>query len=161
VTVRQFGTTIPGSSWSSPGQGYKMGSVVSLPGLGQPLDFRMYARGGAADQRFTPVIYGTDGNGNPTSLLARGSEITVTPGRAAVRLTASIPVVSLPAGQYLPGIITGPSGTGAAVALAPSGTGFYNLNLYNSPTSSWGTINTEAATWSFYVDYMAPVPVSA
>jgi hypothetical protein len=159
VTVSQFGTTSPGGSWSSPGQGYKMGSVVSLAGAGQPLDFRMYARGGAADQRFTPVIYGTDGNGNPTSLLARGSEITVPAGQAAGWFTASLPAVSLPAGQYLLGIMTGPSGTGAAVALAPSGTGFYNLNLYNAPTGSWGTINTEAASWSFYVDYVAAVPV--
>jgi hypothetical protein len=152
-TTKQFGNTSVGAVWISPGAGYKFGSVFVLSESGTLVDFRWYTRGGSASQRFTPVIYSTDGSGNPAGLVATGSEVTVAAGQAAGWVTSTLPATTLPAGSYLLGLTSGPNGLGASNATTSSGTGFYNANPYGSPTASWGQINTETSTWSFYVDY--------
>jgi hypothetical protein len=153
TTTKQFGKTTTGSSWVSPGAGYKFGSVFNLPDPATLVDFKWYTRGGSATQTFTPVIYTTDTAGNPTSLLVVGAEITVTAGQAAGWVTSSLPASSLSPGNYLLALTSGPTSAGAANNMAPTGSGYYNANPYGAPTANWGTINTETATWSFYVDY--------
>jgi lysophospholipase L1-like esterase len=152
-STKQFGNTSVGSTWVSPGAGFKFGSVFRLSESGTLVDFKWYTRGGSSSQRFTPVVYSTDASGNPTSLVATGSEVTVGAGQAAGWVTSTLPATALPAGQYLLGLLSGPNGSGASNAMTSSGTGFWNANAYGSPTASWGQINTETATWSFYVDY--------
>jgi len=153
TTTKQFGNTVAGGTWVSPGEGYKFGSVFTLAEAGTLADFKWYTRGGSVSQKFTPVIYATDGNGNPAALVATGSEVTVAAGQAAGWVTSTLPATALAAGSYLLGLASGPTSGGAANAMSTSGTGYYNANPYGSASSSWGAINTETATWSFYVDY--------
>src|SRR5882672_8730717 len=64
-----FGNTAVGSSTSSPGSGYKFGSVFTLGQSGTAVSFSWYTRGGASAQKMTPVVYNADASGNPTTLL--------------------------------------------------------------------------------------------
>jgi hypothetical protein len=151
--TKQFGNTTPGRSWVSAGQGYKFGSVFQLSDTANLVDFKWYTRGGSASQQFTPVIYGTDGAGNPAGLLAVGAPVTVNAGQAAGWVTSALPASTLSPGRYLLGLTSGPTGSGAANAMEPTGTGFYNTNPYGAPSAAWGGLITEPATWSYYVDY--------
>jgi lysophospholipase L1-like esterase len=153
TTTNQFGNTTAGTVFVSPGQGYKFGSVFTLSQSARLVDFKWYVRGGASPQSFTPVIYSTDSTGKHANLVAVGSEVTIAAGAPAAWATASLPATTLAPGSYLLGLTSGPTSQGAANAKLASGTGYYNPNPYGSPTTTWGTVNTETATWSYYVDY--------
>src|SRR5262249_47460414 len=137
----------------TPFAGYRFGSVFTLSETGTLVDFKWYGSGGSADQRFTPVVYATDASGNPTTLLASRSEVMITAGQAAGWVTSTLPSTTLQPGKYLLALTSGPTSAGASIANVASGTGYWNPTSYGSPPANWGAINTETATWSYYVDY--------
>ena len=154
ATTAVFGNTTAGASSDRPGSGYKFGSVFPLSEPGTTVSISWYARGGAAVQRFTPVIYRTDSQGNPTSFVTKGAEVQVNVNQPAGWVTSSTPAVSLTSGSYLLGLLAGPAGASASVFYAPAaGRGIWNANPYPTPSTSWGQVNRDTATWSVYVTY--------
>ncbi|HEY7795157.1 MAG TPA: FG-GAP-like repeat-containing protein [Gaiellaceae bacterium] len=157
-----FGNTTVGASSDKPGSGYKFGSVFPLSESGTTVSISWYARGGGAPQKFTPVVYRADGQGNPTSFVTKGAEVQINRNQAAGWVTSSLPAVSLTSGNYLLGLLSGPNGESASISYAPAaGRGLWNANPYPTPTTSWGQVNRDEATWSVYVTYTPATSVPA
>jgi fibronectin type 3 domain-containing protein len=149
-----FGSTTIGSTSDSPTSNYKFGSVFTLSQPGRTVSFSWYSRGGAGDQAFVPVIYGTDAAGNPAGLVAQAAQTVVKAGQAAGWVTSALPAVDLQPGKYLLGLIAGSTSKGAVnYFTATPGTNYWNQNAYPAPSSTWGQINVSAAVWSAYVTY--------
>jgi hypothetical protein len=131
TTGGTLGVTTIGSSSSVPASGYKFGSVFPLSSAGVASDFRFYARGGSAGQSFVPVIYSADSSGNPANLVAQGAAVTVGANQAAGWVTSTLPAnVTLSAGSYLLGLLSGSNGSSAYnYYSAVAGGGIYNANL--------------------------------
>jgi lysophospholipase L1-like esterase len=161
AATASFGNTTIGTSTSSPGANYKFGSVYSLAQDGTSLSFSWYTKGGAAAQRMTPVVYSANTSGSPTTLIAKGAEVTIAANQAAGWVTSALPAVALAKGSYLLGLMSGPTGGQVVDYQKPSANAsIYNANAYGSPTSSWGAVNRESGAYSFYVTYSPAVPVA-
>ena len=149
-----FGKTTIGASTNSPGSGAKFGTIYSLPIGGTTVSFSWYARGGTADQKLIPVVYATDGSGNPSTLVAQGVEVSIRAGQPAGWVTSSLPAVTLSPGNYLLGMLSGQTSQGAVDYYdATPNTNYWNLNSYPTASATWGQINVSAAAWSAYVTY--------
>lgn len=154
-----FGNTAIGALSLSPAEGFKFGSVYSLSEAGTATGFTWYMRGGAIDQKFTPVLYTADASDNPTSLAAMGAEVTIAAGQAPGWVTSALSSVPLTPGKYLLGLLSGPGGNGAFnYADSVPNAGAWNANAYPGPSSLWGAVNHENAHWSFYVTYTPSGP---
>lgn len=160
-----FGSTTVGTASVKPGANYKFGMVYTLAEAGQTQSFSWYASGGTSDQKFKPVVYATDAIGEPTTLLATGTETTIAANQAAGWVTATLPSVALQPGKYYLGLLSG-AGTKQAnifyTAITPR-TSQYNANTYPNPSAIFGTASKEAKQWSFQLTYMPenqPVPVA-
>jgi hypothetical protein len=150
-----FGKTTIGASTNSPGSGAKFGTIYNLAAGGATVSFSWYARGGSADQKLVPVVYATDGSGNPSSLVAQGAELTIRAGQSAGWVTSALPSVTLAPGNYLLGMLSGTTSQGAVDYYDPTpNTNYWNLNTYPTPSAAWGQINVSAAAWSAYVTYI-------
>ncbi len=151
-----FGNPSVGTSSDTPGSGYKFGSVYALPQDGTTMSISWYARGGRVAQRFTPVVYRTDSTGNPSTLVAKGAEVQIGANKPAGWVTSALPQVALTKGNYLLGLLSGPQGQQAGIYYSPAtNSGIWNANAYPNPTTSWGQLNRDSATWSIYVAYVA------
>ena len=154
ATLATFGLTSVGSSSDVPTAGYKFGSIYTLSGPGRTVSFSWYTRGGAADQRFVPVVYSVNSGGAPAGLLAQGTEVVVRASQPAGWVTSALPAVDLQPGRYLLGLLAGPTTHGAVTFYtATPGTNYWNANAYPTPSASWGALNVSAAAWSAYVTY--------
>ena len=160
-----FGTDVPGTATSLPGDGYKFASIYRLQQEGKLVDFRFYARGGPRNQSFVPAIYTTSA-GRPSTLVTKGAVVTVTAGSAAAWRTVALPAgVTLQPRDYALALLPGPSGEGAHIYYATvTDAAWWNHNGWPNPTTSWGTINSSAQRWSFHVNYdttgFVPPPVN-
>ncbi len=163
AAVATFGNTTVGASVSYAGSGYKFGSVFPLGEDGTAVSFSWYAAGASKTQNFKPVIYNTDAAGNPTTLAAVGAETTIAINQAEGWVTAALPAIDLPAGNYYLGLLSGPNASQAALhyIATASNTGIYNANAYPTPSDPFGTPRVEAREWSFYVTYTTYVRESA
>jgi FG-GAP-like repeat len=148
-----FGNTTIGSLSAAPGPNYKFGSVFALGEAGTAVSFSWYTKGGSTSQKFLPVVYNADSSGNPTTLLAKGAEVTVATNQAAGWVTSGLPAAALVKGNYLLGLMSGPNLAAKNYYATATNAGIYNANTYNSPTTTWGTQNRESNLWSFYVTY--------
>jgi lysophospholipase L1-like esterase len=154
--VSQFGKSVPGAAFGKPGAGFKFGSRYTLPQSGTLVDFKFYAAGGPAGERFIPLIYGTDASGNPANLIVQGAEVTVEANQPTGWVSAPLPAVNLAAGQYVLALLSGATGGNASIYFDPvPSTGWFNKNPYPIPSSSWGDLKVEAQELSFYVDYLS------
>lgn len=146
-------TEIANTTPDSAPDGYKFGSLVSLPQALIAATFRFYARGGSRAQTFVPLVYDVDVKGIPNSLLARGSEVTVPAGRPAGWVESSLPNLTLQAGNYVLVLLAGPGSGGASLFYTPrSGRSFWNENAFPDPSASWGEANGYGVQWAFAVD---------
>jgi lysophospholipase L1-like esterase len=158
--VRQLGTTVPGASSGSPGNGFKFGTIFELPTEASTLDFAFHAEGRAASQRLRPVIYNVDAGGSPTTLVAVGAEAVVAAGQQPGWVRATLPATTLRPGRYLLGLLSGPTASGTAISLDNvTGGGRFNANAYPTPSQTWGTSSTSTQALSVFVDYRPPVQV--
>ena len=113
------GTTIPGATSGSPADGYKFGTIFTLGQSGTAVDFGFYATGGSAAEHLVPVVYNADSAGNPTTLALTGADVVVAAGQAAGWVRSTLPTTTLAPGKYLLGLLSGPTGSGAAISLRP------------------------------------------
>jgi hypothetical protein len=149
ATATSLGNTSPGSSSAAPYAGYKLGTVFTLNGSLSATRFKFYAKGGSQAQEFRPVVYATDADGNPSTLVAQGATVTVKANQAAGWVTVAIPRTNLAPGTYLLGLISGPTSRGARVSYAVStNAGYYNPNSWSTPSATWGAIQRESRSWS-------------
>jgi lysophospholipase L1-like esterase len=162
-----FGMTTPGTAQDNPSNGYKFGSIYTLPVAATITDFKWYVSGGTSSQAFVPVIYSVSG-GAPTALLAQGSPLTIAANQAAGWVTVALPATTLQPGSYLLGLLSGPNSLGANNYYTPgsNGSNIWNANTYPTPSTTWGAVNDSTQQWSFYVDYQTvatgtPVNVTA
>lgn len=152
-----FGQTTVGSASVPIGAGYKFGTAFSLTTTGTAQSFSLYARGGVASQRLTPLIYRTTAAGDPSTLVTTGSEVTIAANQAPGWVTAALPAVTLTPGIYLLGLASGPTDVGAYVYYDPiANAGVWNENTYPTAPTTWGAVNREAIRWSYYVTYTTP-----
>lgn len=158
--VRTMGATTPGSLTDQPAAGYKFGTVFALADYGTTANFRFYARGGAAAQKFVTAVYAVDAADRPTTRLAVGAEVTVAAGQAAGWVSSALPAVSLTPGRYQLAVLSGPASGGAVLYYAASGAnaGSWSGNAYPTPSSPWGTYNASTAMWSFNLVYQYVEP---
>ena len=155
-----FGNLVVGSNSDSPGDGYKFGSIYALNEEGTVRSFSVYARGGRLPQRVIPVVYRVEA-GSPTTLAVRGDEIVIDANREAGWISSTLPAVTLPRGDYLLGLLSGPNGSHASIHYSPAvSQGIWNANGYGAPTTSWGQVNRSAASWSVYVTYTPSGPAA-
>ena len=155
-----FGNTAPGSSSMRPSAGYNYGSVFRLSETAKTIDFKFYAGGGSAAQRFTPLIYNVDSSGAPTTLVTSGAEVTVAAGQAAGWVISTLPVVPLAPGSYMLALLAGPTDSSATVNYTTVGdpaAGQHNAIVYPytypTPPADWGVTQNDSHLSSFYVDY--------
>lgn len=154
--VSQFGKSSPGIAFGKPGAGFKFGSRYTLPQSATLVDFKFYAAGGPAGQRFIPLIYGTDADGNPASLITQGTEVSVEPNQPPGWVSSPLPSVNLAPGQYVLALLAGATAGNASIYFDPvPNSGWFNRNPYPTPSSSWGELKLEAQQLSFYVDYFS------
>ncbi len=153
-----FGNPAVGTASEAAGAGYKFGSAYTLSQSGTAQSFSLYARGGGSVQRLTPVVYRVDANGLPSSLVAKGAEVTIAAFQSPGWVTSALPATSLTAGTYLLGLMSGPNSGQASNYYnpVPNG-GFWNANAYPTAPASWGTVNRESSAYSFYVTYTPTV----
>jgi hypothetical protein len=111
---------------------------------------RFHAAGGAKAQAFVPVVYAATAAGTPTNLVVQGAAVTVAAGQGAGWVSVALPATTLPAGRYLLGLLSGPSGGSARVTYAPvSNAGVYHAHAYPTPLAAWGaTVQREARSWT-------------
>ena len=156
-----FGNLVIGSATDSPGDGYKFGSVYSLSEPGTAQSFSFYARGGRVAQRVIPVVYRVQA-GRPTTLVARGAEAVIPANQSGRWINSSLPAVALASGDYLLGLLSGPSGAQASIHYSPGASrGIWNANPYGTPASSWGNVNRDDSAWSVYVTYTSSTSTPA
>jgi hypothetical protein len=161
AATANFGNTTIGTSTTTPGAGYKFGSVYNLSQAGTTVSFSWYTRGGSSTQKMMPVVYTVDSSGNPSTLVSKGAEVTIAAQKAAGWVTSTLPAVALAKGNYLLGLMSGPTGTQVFDYMTPTANAAYwNPNTYGSPTTVWGGINHENSAYSFYVTYTPSVVVS-
>ena len=153
-----FGNPAIGTASEAAGAGYKFGSTYALSQNGTAQSFSFYARGGGSVQRLTPVIYRVDANGLPSSLVAKGAEVTIAAFQSPGWVTSALPVTSLTAGTYLLGLMSGPiSGEASNYYNPVQNGGFWNANAYPTAPATWGLVNRENSAYSFYVTYTPAV----
>jgi hypothetical protein len=153
-----FGNTSPGSSSGAPGAGFKFGSVYTLSDTATgPMTFFFYATPGELSQSFVPAVYATDGSGNPTSRVAVGTQVMVTPAAGAGWFQSTLSLTSgssLAPGNYLLALLAGDTGGQAQIGFDP-GSGVFNTQAdTTNPSDPFGPVLGSAdQQLSFYVEY--------
>jgi hypothetical protein len=103
-----------------------------------------------------PVVYNANAAGAPTTRVTMGPSVTIAAGRPAGWVTAPLPAgVTLAPGRYLLGLLSGQQNKGALNYYdnGPAGSSWWNKNgSPSTPTTTWGTLNSDNAQWSFYVE---------
>lgn len=149
-----LGNNTIGTQSDRPGTNYKFGTAFLASSNFTATKFSFYARGGARNQGFKPVIYNADGSGNPTSLLTTGSQIYIAANSAAHWETITIPSTAITSGKYyVLALMSGSASASANIYYSPaSNAGVWNSNNYSAPSNPWGTINREDRRWSYYIN---------
>ena len=146
---------------SSPGDGYKFGSVHRLDATATPTNFRWYARGGSRGtvvcSRSSTARTPRDSH-EPRDAGAGGRRRRGPAGRldhdtAPVRGDAR-------SGRYLLGLLSGPQGGSAFVYYddGPAEAAWWNANGSSTPTQTWGALNSSGQRWSIYVELQSDPP---
>lgn len=156
-----LGKTGIGAIGSAYGTNALAGTIFQAAQSGTVTDIQVYIAGsGNGPQNIRPVIYNASSSTVPTTLVAVGSESTVTTNQVAgwVTLTISAPIVS--GNFYLIGLwlqsvgssfkaqgkfdtVTNAGHTAGSAAYASTG----------SPASTWPTDVIGNSQWSIYADY--------
>ena len=134
-------------------QGYKFGSVASLAVPATLGTFRFLAAGGVSAQALVPFVYAADASGRPAALVAQGPPIIVAAGQPQGWVSVALPPVAVAPGDYLLGLLAGPTSRGATLYYGPTGGSFWNANAYPTPSGTWGALNPSPERWLFVVDY--------
>jgi hypothetical protein len=153
-----LGATTVGTTTAKPGANSKFGDVYALSQAGTLGDFRFYTKGGSVKQSFVAVVYAADDAGSPTNLIAQSQPVTIPVNQSAGWTTLTMPAVNVQPGNYLLGVLSGPTKNGAYLyyGAAPNA-GDFNANTYPTPTMTWGTVSHDNRRWSFYVE-ITPTP---
>ncbi len=167
ATTQTFGKTSVGAS-SDNGifSNYKVVHAATLPVAGTVSKLTLYAIPGINSpnaETLKGLIYADEG-GVPGKLLAVGSEVTYqgnVNGSGWIDLPLPTPV-SLPAGNYWLGFITGGANEGMGYVYDNvSGSRAYNANSYTSgPTDPFGTASEDSEQASIYATYTPAAPSS-
>jgi hypothetical protein len=164
VPSGQFGNTTPGNMSGDVGLSIELGSVFTLGSTAAPVDFKFYASGGTGDQKFLPIVYNADGAGQPTSLVMSGHEVNVPAGAPAQWFSSPLPVQTLPPGNYLLGLMSGPVRNNAQIYFT-TGTGrFFKAQGkvgeyppgYPIPLNMWDADTPSNESLSVYIDFGTP-----
>jgi hypothetical protein len=118
VVAGAFGNLHIGDQTSTPpavGSQFEFGTVFTLGQAGTTVDLQFYARGGAADQSFIPVVYAADAAGNPTTLVLTGTQVTVKTTDGPQWFKVQLPAKTLAPGNYLLGLMSGETSAGAVL----------------------------------------------
>ncbi len=156
-----FGSTTPGSTCGKPGEGFKFGTVFTLPEPGVPSTFHVYVGEPVTTaQSFVPIVYDTDSSGAPTTLALTGSELTIPAGSPVGWYSAALPATTLARGDYLVGLLAGPASSSVCIAFdVVTEAVSYNVNSasYPVPDPTFGDFLHADQKLSVYIDY-SPVP---
>ncbi len=165
-----FGNTTPGSASGAPGSNINFGSVYPLAEQGVTVTFNFYASGNASDQSYVPVVYNVDGTGNPTTLALQGdpnNPVIVPAGAEPGWFSTPLPATTLPPGDYLVGLLSGPTGGGANIFFDPvTDAAIFNRDsTYPNPSATWettpGSSGNANQQLSFYVEYQRVAAASS
>ena len=86
--------------------------------------------------------------------MAKGAEVTIAAFQSPGWVTSALPAISLTACIYLLGLMSGPNNGQASSYYNPvQNGGFWNANAYPTAPATWGPVNRENSTYSFYVTY--------
>lgn len=131
-------SSIAGKSLALSGSGYLFGQVLAAAASGTIAGIRFYLQNtGASDETFAPILYETS-SGNPTNLLASGTDYTLAAGQIAgwVDLPFSSTAAISAGTDYLIGLHSGGTASqGGPWTDTSTGSGF------------WVPSATIAATW--------------
>lgn len=165
TTTQTFGKTSVGAS-SDNGifTNYKVVHAATLGVAGTVSKLTLYAIPGLNSpnaETLKALIYADEG-GVPGKLLAVGSEVTYqgnVNGSGWIDLPLATPV-TLPAGNYWLGFITGGANEGMGYVYDNvSGSRAYNANSYTSgPTDPFGTASKDSEQASIYATYTPAAP---
>ncbi len=167
-----FGLTSVGSSSDSFSANRKRVNAYSISSGGSLTSLTMYLApaGGSGTADLKGVVY-ADSGGKPGALLGATSQLAFSSSGSAgwYQMGFSSPV-SLTAGKYWIGVITGgTSGVAGFRYSSVSGSRDYNSNTYSSgPTNPFGSFTTDSEQMSLYGTYSTgppppppPVPVNS
>lgn len=166
-TTQTFGKTSVGAhSDNGIFSNYKVVHAATLGGAGTVSKLTLYAIPGLNSPNaatLKALIYADEG-GVPGKLLAVGSEVIYqgnVNGSGWIDLPLPAPV-TLPAGNYWLGFITGGANEGMGYVYDNvSGSRAYNANSYTSgPTEPFGTASTDSEQASIYATYTPAEPSS-
>ena len=145
-----MGNTTPGGQSSTPGNQIQFGSVVTAGSTVTTQTFEMYCSGGSNAQSFIPALYHVSG-GNPTTLIASGTEFTVAAGQALGWATTPFAVALTAGTQYMLCVLALTTDSSAHVynTAESSNSAFYFGAGQNTPPSSWGGLNATEQLWNF------------
>jgi hypothetical protein len=147
-----LGTTTAGAEKEKIDKNAVYGNVYTLDQPGTTESFSAYVKGGSEDQKYRPVIFQVDATGNPTALVAIGSEVRVDETQGAAWITTPLPATALPPGQYFIGVLAGGQSDGARFFFDATGVLLTGINSYGSPDPSFGPVTViEGVTLSMYV----------
>lgn len=162
-----LGAASKGVSNAQASAGFLIGNIYQATAAGTVTDLVMNIKGSTSsgdDQKFRPVIYNCSNSTTPSTLLAAGTEATVT-SLGDVQTTFSISATLVLGNYYLIGIWSGPLATGVTFASPWYSTtggslGYFSAMTYAStgnPTSPYptgGTHGTEDKVYgAMFVDY--------
>jgi hypothetical protein len=148
-----LGTTTAGTEKEKIDRNSVYGNVYTLDQPATPESFSAYVKGGTDDQKYRPVIFQVDAFGNPTSLVAIGSEVVIDETQAPAWLTTPMPgMTALPPGDYFVGIIAGARADGGRFFFDSAGLLLTGSNSYADPLQEFGPVTVvEGVTLSVYV----------
>lgn len=163
--TKTFGNTNEESSTNEWTANQKRGCIHTLTERGAVSSIHWYVAGsgsGVGSQVFKGIIHAADGGGGvPDTLVATGSENTVTDGQALGWIVSDVdPPVVLSAGDYHIGSFGGPNTKTIQSKYVASGTDYYieGDDYADGPAANFGVASTRTRTYSAYVTY-TPSPI--
>ncbi len=152
-----FGTTTVGASYDAFAADRKRVNAYSLPVTGSvsKLSVYLYPWGPSGQQEIEGVVY-ADAGGAPGALLGATGQLAFSSTQAAgwydLKFSSAL---SLPAGKYWIGVITGASSDVAGFRyVSVSGSRDYDANSYSAgPSDPFGSFSTDGEQMSLYATY--------
>jgi hypothetical protein len=158
-TAATFGKTSIGTSYDAFAANRKRVNRYALPLAGQVSKLSIYlAPTGTSGQQVLEGVLYSDASGKPSSLLGVTSQLTFQSTNAAGWYELKFPTpLSLPAGNYWIGVITGATSDVAGFRYDTlAGSRAANSNTYTSgPSTTFGVFTTDGEQTSLYATYTA------